>query len=270
VTGFTIPGVNDSGVGTMLRDWRQRRRRTQLDLALDAGISTRHLSFLETGRSRPSAEMLLTLSEHLELPLRERNRLLLAAGFAPRYQQRELDSPELAAVRDAIGHVLTGHEPYPAFVVDPIWNMVASNAALAVLLEDVAPELLHPPVNVMRVALHPEGLAPRILNLAEYRGRLLARLTRDVQLHGDPRVQELLEEVSGYPGPDIAAGHNGYDVAAITMQLHLASSFGELRLFSTIAAFGTALDVTVAELSLEAFFPADPETAEALRNAAGT
>jgi transcriptional regulator with XRE-family HTH domain len=265
MTAVTISAMETVAVGSLLRDWRSRRHLSQLDLALDAGISARHLSFVETGRSNPSSELLLKLAEQLQMPLRDRNRLLLAAGYAPRYQQRELDAPEMKPVRDAIGHVLAGHEPYPALAVDRRWNLVASNAALGLLLEGVSEELLQPPVNCMRLALHPQGLAPRIRNLAQWRGHLLARLQREIALHGDPFVEELLREVSSYPGPAL----DGIaDAGAIMVQLQLDSSLGLLRLFGTVATFGTAVDITVAELSVEAFFPADAATAEALRRAA--
>jgi transcriptional regulator with XRE-family HTH domain len=258
--------ATDSRVGTLLRDWRQRRRLSQLDLALEAGVSTRHLSFVETGRSRPSSEMVLHLAAQLEVPLRERNQLLLAAGYAPRYSSRSLDDPELAPIRDALGRVLAGHEPYPAIAVDRAWNLVMSNSALGPLLEGVAPELLVPPVNCMRLALHPDGLAPRILNLADWRGHLLHRLVRESQLTGDAEVADLYEEMLGYPGP---VSEDAPDATAIMVELHIAASDGAepLRFFSTITVFGTAADITVSELSVEAFFPADPETAERLRTA---
>ena len=260
-----IRPVNDNRAGTMLREWRQRRRLSQLDLALDAGVSSRHLSFVETGRSRPSPEMVLTLAQRLEVPLRERNRLLLAAGHAPRYEERAFEAPELQPVRDAVGRLLAGHEPYPALAVDTTWNLIASNGALGLLLEDIDDELLVPPVNVMRLALHPNGVAPRILNLGEWRGHLLARLRRESALRGDPRLDELLAEVAAYPGEDQPA-RSGTE---IMVTLRLASSAGELTLFSTVTTFGTAADITVAELSIEAFFPADEATGEALRTAAG-
>ena len=266
MSAVTISAVETVAVGTLLKDWRTRRHRSQLDLALDTGISARHLSFVETGRSNPSSELLLRLADQLQMPLRERNRLLLAAGYAPRFQQRELDAPEMKPVRDAIGHVLAGHEPYPALAVDRQWNLVASNAALGVLLEGVSPELLEPPVNCMRLALHPDGLAPRIRNLAQWRGHLLNRLQREVALHGDPFVQELLDELSALPGPRVEPNHT--DSVAVMVQLELDSSYGVLRLFGTVATFGTAVDITVAELAVEAFFPADAATADALRRAA--
>jgi transcriptional regulator with XRE-family HTH domain len=261
----TLSVVETVAVGSLVRDWRTRRNLSQLDLALDTGISTRHLSFVETGRSNPSSDLLLRLADQLQMPLRDRNKLLLAAGYAPRFQQRELDAPEMKPIRDAIGHVLAGHEPYPALAVDRHWNLVTSNAALGLLLEGVAPELLEPPVNCMRLALHPKGLAPRIRNLAQWRGHLLARLHREVALHGDPFVEALLKEVSAFPGPpvDLRA-----DAGAIMVKLELDSSFGLLSLFGTVATFGTAVDITVAELSVEAFFPADAATADALRRAA--
>jgi transcriptional regulator with XRE-family HTH domain len=251
---------NDNRIGAMIRQWRQRRRLSQLDLALDAGISSRHLSFVETGRSRPSPEMVLTLAQRLEVPLRERNRLLLAAGYAPSYRERAFEGPELAPVRDAVSRLLAGHEPYPALAVDTAWNLVASNGALDLLLEGVDDELLAPPANCMRLALHPDGLAPRILNLDEWRGHLLARLRREASLRGDPRLDELLAEVEAYPGGD----HSDRSGTDIMVTLRLASSAGELTLFSTVTTFGTAVDITVAELSIEAFFPADEATAAAL------
>ena len=256
-------------LGTLLRDWRRRRRLSQLDLALEAGISARHLSFVETGRSRPSRQMVLHLAEQLDVPLRDRNQLLLAAGFAPAYGERGLDAPELEPVRDAIDRVLEGHEPYPAVVVDRWWDLVAANRSIALFTAGAASDLLEPPVNVLRLALHPEGTAPRIVNLAEFRAHLLDRLRRHVALTADERLAELYAEVSGYPAP---AGDHGAGAAAgeIAVPLRLRAPEGdrELRLFSTIATFGTALDVTVAELAIEAFFPADPETAAALRERA--
>jgi transcriptional regulator with XRE-family HTH domain len=257
--------ATDNRVGTLLRGWRQRRRLSQLDLALEAGVSTRHLSFVETGRSRPSVEMVLHLADQLEVPLRERNQLLLAAGYAPRYESRSLEEdPGLASVREALHRVLTGHEPYPAFAIDGGWNLVMSNTALDPLLEGVAPELLVPPVNVMRLALHPQGLAPRIVNLGEWRSHLLERLSRQLSATGDPRLEVLLDELREYPGPRLEAAADGH---AIMVELHLAASpeGGELRFFSTVTTFGTAADVTVSELSVEAFFPADAQTAERLR-----
>jgi transcriptional regulator with XRE-family HTH domain len=252
-------------VGTLLRDWRQRRRMSQLELALEAGVSARHLSFLETGRSRPSPEMVLQLAETLDVPLRERNALLLAAGYAPVYGQRDLDEPEMSPVREAIDRVLRGHEPYPAVVVDRHWGLVAGNRSMPLLTEGVAPDLLEPPVNVLRVSLHPEGVAPRILNLAEWRAHLLDRLGREAVASGDPALFALHEELAGYqrdePGhvPDLAT-------EGIAVPLRLRAGDAELAFISTATTFGTAVDITVSELSIEAFFPADEVTSEFVRS----
>src|SRR5881275_2574520 len=190
------------GVGPLLRDWRLRRRMSQMDLALEAGVSTRHVSFVETGRARPSAEMVLHLADRLDVPLRERDAMLLAAGYAPAFGARDLDAPEMAPVREAIDLVLRAHEPYPAAVVDRGWNLVAGNAGIAVLTAGVAAHLLEPPVNVLRVSLHPEGMAPRITNLAEWRAHLLHRLSRQVTLTADDEAAALLTELESYPAPD--------------------------------------------------------------------
>jgi transcriptional regulator with XRE-family HTH domain len=252
----------------LLRDWRQRRRMSQMELALEAGVSTRHLSFVETGRSRPSAEMVMHLAERLDVPLRERNELLLAAGFAPQYSSRSFEDPTLHEVRDAVSRVLAAHEPYPAIAVDRYWNLVASNEALSPFLAGVAPELLVPPVNTIRLALHPDGVAPRIANLGEYRADLIERLDRAARFTGDPELAALRDEMLGYPGPE-PPPHPSPPAAAVAVGLRLAPPPGEdgpeLVFFSTITTFGTAVDVTVSELALEAFFPADAQTAEYLR-----
>jgi transcriptional regulator with XRE-family HTH domain len=250
-------------LGEQLRDWRRRRRMSQLDLALEAGVSARHLSFLETGRSRPSRDMVLRLCEELDVPLRDRNRLLLAAGFAPAYEERPLEAPELEPVRRAVAQVLTGHEPFPAAVVDRWWNLVAANRNVSVFLEGVAPHLLEPPANVLRVSLHPEGMAPRIANLAEWRGHLLDRLRREIAATADIRLAELLAELEAFPRPDASVPPRPPQ-GAIAVPLVLRHDGRELTFFSTVATFGTAVDVTVAELSIEAFFPADPATARYL------
>ena len=250
-------------VGAQLRAWRSRRRLSQLDLALEAGVSARHLSFLETGRSRPSRDMVLRLCEELEVPLRDRNRLLLAAGFAPAYRERPLEAPEMEPVRRAVAQVLTGHEPFPAAVVDRWWNLVAANRNVSVFLQGVAPALLEPPANVLRVTLHPEGMAPRIANLAEWRGHLLDRLRREVAATADARLAELLAELESFPRPDASAPPRPPQ-GAIAVPLVLRHDGRELTFFSTVATFGTAVDVTVAELSIEAFFPADATTARYL------
>jgi transcriptional regulator with XRE-family HTH domain len=256
-------------LGDLLRAWRQRRRTSQLDLALDAGISARHLSFVETGRARPSREVVLRLAEQLAVPLRERNRLLVAAGFAPVFEARPLDHPSLGAAKAAVDRVLAGHEPYPAIAVDRHWTLVAANAALTPLLHGVARSLLEPPVNVLRIGLHPDGLAPRILNLREWRAHLLARLHGQHAATGDATIAALAEELRGYPVPE-AAGHGGrQDLGGIAVPLRLRTAAGELAFLSTTMVFGTALDLTLAELAIEAFFPADAATAMALRAGAG-
>lgn len=251
--------------GPLLRDWRLRRRLSQLALALDAGVSARHLSFVETGRSRPSAEMVLHLTERLSVPLRERNRLLLAAGHAPVFEQRDLDDPEMAPIRQALQLILDGHDPYPAVVVDGAWEMVAANSAVGLLTDGVAPDLLEPPLNVLRVSLHPDGLAPRIANLGEWRAHLLDRLRRQVALTADPALKSLLDELVGYPGPEAPERGGGPDAAHdLAVPLRLRSDYGELALISTVATFGTAVEVTASELSIESFFPADRHTADAV------
>jgi transcriptional regulator with XRE-family HTH domain len=257
-------------LGALLRGWRQQRHLSQLELASTAGVSARHLSFIETGRSRPSREMVLHLAEHLDVPLRERNALLLAGGFAPTYRETDLDAPEMRAVREAIDRVLSGHEPYPAVVVDRRWNLVAANQAIQALVAGVSAELLGPPLNVLRAALHPDGLAPRIVNFSEWSEHVLDRLRRQVLLTGDEELRELEEELRGYPGVSARASHGGVEgVGDIAVTLRLRSGDGELRLLSTIATFGTAVDITAAELAIEAFFPADPETAATLQARAG-
>jgi transcriptional regulator with XRE-family HTH domain len=247
-------------LGPLLKEWRRRRRLSQLDLALEAGVSARHLSFVETGRSKPSREMVLHLAEQLEVPLRDRNQLLLAAGYAPAYGERAIDAPEMSSVRSALKRVLDGHDPYPALVVDRWWDIVDANASLGVLLEGVAPELLDPPANALRVSLHPDGVAPRILNLGEWRAHLLERVDREVAITGDARLRALRDEVAAYPAPEPPpASHD--PGAEIALPLRLDVGGEELHFFSTIATFGTAVDITVAELSIEAFFPADEATA---------
>jgi len=258
-----------SNVGPLLREWRTRRRLSQLDLALEAGVSARHVSFLETGRSRPSADMVLQLAETLDVPLRDRNQLLLAAGHAPLYGQRALDEPAMESVREAIERVLAGHDPYPAVVVDRHWGMVSANRAAGLLLAGVAPHLLEPPVNVLRVSLHPEGLAPRIANLGEWRAHLLERLGRQAVTTGDPALASLHEELAAYPGGEPPAVHD-LDAGEIATPLRLLAGDDELAFISTITTFGTATDVTVSELSIEAFFPADEATAKWIREFASS
>jgi transcriptional regulator with XRE-family HTH domain len=258
-------------LGTLLRDWRRRRRLSQLDLALEAGVSARHLSFLETGRSSPSREMLLRLAEHLDVPLRERNALLTAAGYAPAYSENTLDDPQMRAVRAAIDRLLAGHEPYPAVVVDRWWNMVAANRSVAALTDGLAPALLEPPVNVLRASLHPDGLSRRIRNLRQWRAHLLNRLGRQIDRTGDPELARLLDELLAYDDAKVADTQGD---GQVVVPLHVASDVGDLNLLSTVATFGTAVDITVADLSIESFFPIDDTTRARLevatrRSAAG-
>ena len=253
-------------VGDLLREWRQRRQLSQLDLAIAAEISARHLSFVETGRSKPTSAMILRLTEHLEVPLRDRNTLLLAGGYAPAYPEHRLDEPELVAVRNALRHVLAGHDPYPAVVVNRWWELVDGNAAVALLTGSAAPELLTPPVNVLRLSLHPGGMAPHIVNLAEWRAHLLTRLQRQVAATGDPRLAELLTELRSYPGgehpPPAPAGSPAPADVVVPLRYRLGDR--ELSLFSMTAVVGTPMDVTIDELAIESFYPADEATAQAL------
>lgn len=253
--------------GGLLRAWRERRRLTQLDLAVAADVSTRHLSFLETGRANPSREMALVLAEHLDIPLRERNELLHAAGFAPAFPRRPLRAPEMAPVSDAIEQVLHGHEPYPAVAVDRYWDVVAMNTAAAVFADGVEADLLGPPINVYRLSLHPRGMAPRIANFPEFAHHLLRQLRHDVAVSADPALAALLEEVAAYPDVREPSRRPG-NPATVVVPMRLRHPAGELALFTTIATFGTPVDVTVAELALEAFFPADATTARRLADLA--
>jgi transcriptional regulator with XRE-family HTH domain len=246
--------------GDLIREWRQRRRLSQLDLAIAANVSSRHLSFVETGRSRPTSEMILHLAEHLDVPLRDRNALLLAGGFAPAYPERGLAEPELQAVRNALKRVLDGHEPFPAAVVNRWWELVDANAGIALFTGGVSPELLEPPVNVLRLSLHPDGMAPRIANLPEWRAHLLARLHRQAEATGDQRLVALHDELSAYPGG--RAGTPG--PADVVVPLRYRAPQAELSFLSITAVIGTPMDVTVEELAIESFYPADAQTAKAL------
>jgi transcriptional regulator with XRE-family HTH domain len=253
--------MHPTPVGEQLRAWRGRRRLSQLDLALDAEISARHLSFLETGRSRPSRGMLLRLAERLRIPACDRNRLLVAAGFAPALPERTLDDPALAAARRAVELVLKAHEPFPALAVDRHWQLVAANAGLAPLLAGVAPELLAPPVNVLRLSLHPAGVAPRIVNLPQWRSHVLRRLEEQVDSSGDGVLAALLEELRGYPG---GTSEEADTMGGVAIPLVLRTEAGELSFLGTTTVFGTPVDVTLSELAIEAFLPADTATAALL------
>jgi transcriptional regulator with XRE-family HTH domain len=273
-------------VGDLLREWRQRRRMSQLDFAVEAEISSKHLSFLETGRARPSREMLMKLAELLDVPLRERNTLLVAAGFAPMFAERKLDDPALQSARAAMELVLKGHEPFPAIAVDRHWNLLAANRSVAPFLHGASPKLLEPPFNVLRLSLHPDGLAPRIVNLGQWRAHLLARLRRQIEISADTTLISLHEELSSYPAPQTTArdGGNAGNAGAIAgaparvseaeaanafvVPFRLATPAGVLSFISTTTVFGTPIDVTLSELALESFFPADAATTAALRNLA--
>jgi transcriptional regulator with XRE-family HTH domain len=249
-------------VGHLLRVWRERRRLSQLELANGAGVSARHLSFVETGRARPTTAMILRLAEHLDVPLREQNRLLLAGGFAPAHPERSLDEPSMAAVHEAVERVLAGHAPFPALVVDRGWDLVSANEPVYALLEGVAPELLEPPVNVIRLTLHPDGLSSRILNLGEWRDHLLHRLGRELAATGDSRLHGLLDELRGPEEPGQPAATHA-DALVVPLRLRVAG-VGELSMFSTTTVFGTPYEVTLSELAIESFYPADPATRERL------
>jgi transcriptional regulator with XRE-family HTH domain len=233
------------------------------------GISARHVSFLETGRSQASREMLVRLADGLDMPLRERNALLLAGGYAPIYPERAIDDPDLIHVRRAMELIVRSHEPFPALAIDRQWTMVMANRGIAPLLDGVAPHLLEPPVNVMRLALHPEGLAPRIVNFGELRAALLGRLRHEQEVTGDHGLEGLVAELTAYPNPDASRpAEDGRP--PVVVPLVLRTQAGVLRFFSTTTVFGTAVDVTVSELAIESFFPADEATAGAMKSLLGT
>jgi transcriptional regulator with XRE-family HTH domain len=256
--------------GEQLRAWRQRRRLSQLELASDAGVSTRHLSFVETGRSAPSREMVLRLSEHLDVPLRDRNLLLVSAGYAPVYTETSMAEPRMDSVRAALRLLLEGHEPFPAVVVDRFWNLIDANAAAGFFMEGVAPELLEPPLNVLRLSLHPDGMARNIVNLVEWRAHMIERVRRHVALTADPALAQLYRELRDYPGADPVGGPAPLPPdGGVVMPLRVRHGDVELSFFTTIATFGTPVDITVAELAIESFYPADPRTTNFLRERAG-
>jgi len=252
--------------GEHLRGWRLRRRMSQLDLAGEADISTRHLSFVENGRSAPSREMVLRLAQRLDVPLRERNALLVAAGYAPMYRERPLDDPALSAAREAVQLILRSHEPNPALAVDRHWNLLAANAMVPQLLAGVDPQLLQGQPNVLRLSLHPRGLAPQIVNLGQWRHHLFERLRQQVQATGDATLVSLLDELQGYPvPPDADATRLGGELLGVAMPFRFRTPAGVLNFISTTTVFGTPVDITLQELALETFFPADAATAQALR-----
>jgi len=260
-------GTRDQPVGHLLREWRQRRRKSQLNLALDAGISARHVSFLETGRSTPSREMVLHLAEELEVPLRERNNLLVAAGYAPIFRERNLQDPALRVARKAIDLVLEAQKPYPAFAIDRHWTIVASNRAIPELYVGISDVLLRRPVNALRLTLHPDGLAPRIANFDEWRAHVLGRLRRLIDLTADPALKDLLSELSNYPAPKASvskAPARDREYTSLIAPLNIVVNGSVLAFFSTTTIFGTPVDITLSEIAIESFFPADAATAEAV------
>ena len=255
-------------VGDLLREWRERRKVSQLDLAGDAEVSTRHLSFIENGRSAGSRDMLLKLAERLAMPLRARNHLLLAGGYAPVYAERPLNAPDMSAAKQAVDAILEGHRPFPALAVDRHWTLVAANADVRALLAGVAPALLEPPVNVLRLSLHPDGLAPRIENLAQWRAHLLHRLRAQIDQSGDPVLSAMLEELAGYPSRSGTQRPARPDGIAVPLRLRDGGRGGVLSFLSTTTVFGTPIDITLSELALECFYPADQATRAALTRSA--
>ena len=262
------------GVGPLLRAWRERRRVSQLELALRADSSARHISFVETGRSRPSEEMVLRLAEHLDVPVRGRNSLLLAAGYAPHYPETPLDDPALDALREGLERLIQGYEPFPALVVDATYTVVAANRGITMLLDGVPESLLQPPLNAMRLTLHPQGMAPRIRNLGEWRGHLLAQMERQIALHRSEPLRALYEEVAAYPAPETADNKNkdknsdrdepSPSVPYFALPMRIEHDGRVLSFVSSISTFNTPMDVTVSELAIETFLPADPATAKYL------
>jgi len=272
---LSLPQAGPSGpssasrtVGELLRDWRQRRRMSQLLLAAEADISTRHLSFVESGRALPSREMVMHLAERLDVPLRARNMLLMAAGYAPLFRERPLTDTQLTAAREAVELVLKGHEPYPALAIDRHWTIVAANRSLAPLVGAASEALLAPPVNALRLSLHPDGIASSIVNWHAWRTHVLARLQRQIDVSADETLAALRDELAAYPTPPGAEGaaeDSNATLNQIAIPLRLRTPLGVLSFFSTTTVFGTPVDVTLSELAIEAFFPADPQTAAALR-----
>ena len=266
--GQTVPDGPRGRVGQQLRSWRERRRVSQLDLSLQAGISARHLSFVETGRSSPSSGLILRLAEELDVPLRDRNALLLAGGFAPAYPEHGLGAPSLGAVTEAMRQVINAHMPNPALAVDGHWELIDANGALAALIEGATPDLLEPPVNVLRLSLHPEGIAPRIVNLGQWRQHVLSRVRRQADRTGDPFLGELHAELRGYPGDGTGpVGRDSEPAGAgdVVVPMRIRVAGDELSFLSTTTIFGSALDITVAELAIESFYPLDGQTAAAMR-----
>ncbi len=260
------PRSTPQAFGDHLRHWRQHRRLSQLDLAQEADISTRHLSFVETGRSVPSREMVMRLTERLDIPLRERNALLVAAGYAPMYRERPLADPALDAARQAVELILKSHEPYPALAIDRHWNLIAANRMVAPLMAGADASLLQAPINVLRLSLHPQGIAGKIVNIVQWRTHLFERLRQQIAATADPVLVALLAELKAYPVPESASldALDG-EHAGVVMPLKFRTPHGVLSLISTTTIFGSPVDVTLQELALETFFPADDFTREVLQ-----
>ncbi|SBW24201.1 helix-turn-helix domain-containing protein [Candidatus Protofrankia californiensis] len=272
---MTIPAAETGNyvpVGTLIRGWRERRRISQLELALRADSSARHISFIETGRTRPSQAMVLRLAEHLDVPIRDRNALLVAAGYAPIYTETPLHDPAMYVIRAGLERLLTAYEPNPALIMDGGYDVVIHNRGVRALLENVSEHLLKPPMNAIRLTLHPQGLAPRIRNLAEWRAHLLERIERQIALRSSSKLRELYEEVSAYPAPspDTADGERpSTEDHPVALSLRIEVGGKILSFISTVTTFNTPMDVTVSELAVETFLPADPETADALQTTTG-
>ena len=267
-----VEAVARSGVGVLLRDWRTSRRRSQMDLALEVGVSPRHLSFVETGRSRPSPELVLAIADRLEVPLRESNTLLLAAGYAPRYSERSLDDGALRSIRAALQRMLDAHDPYPGVVIDRQWNVVLANRAAGALTAALPATLVGPPLNVYRACLHPDGLAARTVNFGEWANYLLRQLRRTISLTADPELEQILAEVSTYPNVASLAvpPDPEWDDPQLLIPLRLDLGGQELSMFTTLTTFGTPRDVTLDELAVELFFPADEPSEQLLRAGASS
>lgn len=262
-----MKSVESQKVGELLREWRGRRRLSQLDLAYEAEISPKHLSFVETGRAQPSREMVLRLAEQLGIPLRERNVLLTAAGYAAVFPERQLGDASLAAARKAVDVILNGLQPNPSFAVDRHWNLIASNKSASVLLAEVDRSLLEPPVNILRLCLHPKGFTPQIVNYWEWRESVLGYLNRLIAVSADVHLMEMMRELKSYPHPKSTRSRlpvKEIDRSRFAIPLRLMTKDGELSFISTVTVFGTPIDVTLSELAIESFFPADEETAEIL------
>lgn len=257
-------------VGDLLREWRHRRNRSQLDLSIDVGVSARHLSFVETGRSRPSPELVLAVAEHLEVPLRDRNTMLLAAGYAPRFTETSLDDDAMARVRASLQRLLDAHDPNPGVVIDRAWNVLLANRAALAFTDGIPMDLLQPEMNVFRLCLHPDGLAARTTNFDEWGAYLVRQIRRSVQLTGDPHLEAIEAEVLAYPNvaalPTIPPGEPGEEPTLLVPFTMIGAGGVELSMFTTLTTFGTPRDVTLDEVSIELFFPADDATDRALQS----